>query len=70
MVSRNKKLNKKIQTETRNNFYLSFFKNKSEYQEKEINGFYLVKSYNTETRQCQGSLYNKDSFNQYKNFKS
>jgi len=67
-TSRNKKEKKRILTETRNNFYLSFFDNVSpqEYAEKEVNGFWIVKQWNPELQQPQCALYSPETFQRYK----
>jgi len=65
-ISKSKKPRKKLQIEARHNFYLSFFPDDKEYAEKEVNGYWLVKQWNSETNQPQVSLYSKESFNNYK----
>ena len=72
MISSNKKQRKKEQTENRNNFYLSFFEEKdaTSYAEKEVNGYWIVRSYNTDSKQTQAALYSQDSFRKYKSEKS
>ena len=48
-------------------FYLSFFEDNG-YEEKLVNGFYLVKSQNGDTKKWQVGLYTRDSFKRYKDF--
>lgn len=67
-ISTNKKERKRLQTEARNNFYLSFFENPSynTYEEIQVHGFWLVKSWNTEKNQPQCALYTPESYLKYK----
>lgn len=66
--SLNKKKKKAEQTENRNNFYLTFFdaENKNYPQEIQINGFWLIKSWNPTTKQPQVALYSQTSYNKFK----
>ena len=64
--SSNKNPRKKEQVETRNNFYLSFFDDGTQYEEKEVNGFWLVKTYNPKAGCFQAFLYSRTSFMKYK----
>lgn len=67
MISTNKSLKKKRLTEERHNFYLTFFNGDSKKEQvKEVNGFFLVRSYNPLTEQYQCSLYSKSSYLKYK----
>ena len=59
---------KSRKSEARNDFYLSFFDDKKEYEEKEINGFWLVRTFNPVTNKCQVMLYTRESFKAYKEF--
>jgi len=52
---------------TRNKFLLSFF-SEDKYQEKEVNGFWLVKQFNSGNGKWQVAVYTKESFKSYKNF--
>ncbi len=64
-ISANKNIRRKELVENRHNFYLSFFDNKQGYEEKYINGFWLVKQWNPERRHHQVSLYTEESFKRY-----
>ena len=55
-MDKKQKLNKQ-----RQDFLLTFF-DKDEYIEKEINGFWLIKQWNGETKHWQVAIYSKDSF--------
>lgn len=68
-ISVNKKNSKRLKTEARNNFYLSFFNNPLDglYEEIKINGFWLVKQWNPEKNQPQCALYTQESYDKYKN---
>lgn len=65
-ISLNRKKTQKFETETRNNFYLSFCSGKKQYEEVYINGFWIIKSYNPDTDQCQAALFSNDSYKAYK----
>lgn len=65
-ISSNRGRRKKRLLENRHNFYLSFFSGESKYEEKEINGFWLVKSWNPEKNCYQASLFDQESFSRYK----
>ena len=49
----------------RQEFLLSFFE-KDEYSEKEINGFWLVKSWNGDSHNWQVSIYSQEAYNNFK----
>ncbi len=57
---------KKERRNTSNSFLLSFF-DKEGYEEKEVNGFWLIKSKNGNTGKYQVALYSKESYENYKN---
>lgn len=65
-TSYNKNKRKGEQVETRHNFYLSFFDKSRGYEEKLVNGFWLVKQWNPERNQPQVSLYSQKSFKKIK----
>ena len=50
--------------DTRIDFYLTFFENKEGYEEKEVNGYFLVKYWAGHSWGV--ALYSKDSFNKMK----
>ena len=56
-----KKLNKQ-----RQNFLLSFFDKESDYSEKQVNGFWLVKQWNDGLKEFQVAIYTEESFKKYK----
>ena len=47
-------------------FLLTFFSDEPKYQEKEINGFILVKCFNGNNKRWQVAIYTQDSFRNYK----
>ena len=63
-MSKNKKLNN-----TRQSFLLSFFDVFSEYDEKEINGFWLVKHWNGNNNSWEVAIYSKEAYENYKKYK-
>ncbi len=67
-ISTNKKTKRAKLVENRNNFYLSFFdaENKNYPQEIQVNGFWLIKSWNPERNQPQVSLYTEESYKKFK----
>lgn len=52
---------------TRKEFLLSFFFGDS-YQEKQVNGFWLVKSWNGNNKQWQVAIFTEETFKNYKRF--
>lgn len=50
-------------------FYLTFFNTKEGYEEKEVNGYFLVKHWNGNTKEWVVALYSKESMNNLKNAK-
>lgn len=50
----------------RQEFLLSFFSDNG-YEEKEVNGFWLVKQHNGNTGNWQVAIYSKEAFERYKN---
>ena len=61
------KTEKQIKRDTRREFLLTYF-DKDEYQEKEVNGYWLVKSFNKGSNFWQVGIYTKESFKNYKGF--
>ena len=55
----------KIHNKNRQDFLLSFF-NDEGYQEKEVNGFYLVKQWNGNNKSWQVAIYPKQSYENMK----
>lgn len=56
----------KTNNQTKKDFLLSFF-NKDQYQEKSVNGFWLIKSINGETGKWRVAIFTEESFKNYKN---
>lgn len=50
----------------RHQFLLTFFDNENNYQEKEVNGFMLIKQFDTATSNWQVAIYTKKSFDKRK----
>ena len=50
---------------TRQEFLLSFFKEKY-YAEKEVNGFWLIRQWNANTKEWQVAIFSKEAFMKYK----
>lgn len=59
--------NKKIREQRKQRFLLTFF-DEDKYTEKEVNGFILVKSFNSDYGHWQVAIFEKDNFKKYKNF--
>ena len=57
----------KIKNQNWQKFLLTFFKGDF-YEEKEVNGFWLVKSFSGNTGKWQISIYTHESFIKYKRF--
>lgn len=53
---------------TRQNFLLTFF-NENQYEEVEVNGYWLVKQFNSTTDNWQVLIMDKNAFEKYNNFK-
>jgi hypothetical protein len=53
--------------QTRQQFLLSFFDDAG-YQEKQVNGFWLVKQFNGNTKSWQVAIFTNDSFRNYKDY--
>lgn len=53
----------------RQEFLLTFFDEKPEYQKKEMNGFWLIKHFNSKTENWQVDIFTKESYQNYKNHK-
>ena len=49
----------------RQSFLLTFF-DKDEYQEKAVNGYWLIKSINGDSKKWQVAIFTQKSFNNYK----
>ena len=60
-------LSKKRESRTRQEFLLTFF-NKNNYQEKKVNGFWLIKQFNGETKNWQVAIYSEESYRNYKGY--
>ena len=54
----------KYKNENRQNFLLTFFQGEG-YEEKEVNGYWLVKQWNGNTKNWQVAIYTKESFENY-----
>lgn len=66
-MSKANKERSKQESNARQRFLLSFFSNDG-YEEKEVNGFWLVKQWNGATETWQVAIFSKDSFKGYKTF--
>lgn len=65
-------LNKKKENKVRQEFLLSFFKEQNQnehYEEKEINGFWLIKQKNNDNNSWQVAIYSQESYKNYKEYK-
>ena len=49
-------------------FLLTFFEDEPKYQEQEVNGYWLTKSFNGSTGNWQISIYEQDAFKAYKKY--
>ena len=59
----NKKERKKQQNEVRHAFLRTFFdQEKDHYEEKEVNGFLLIKQFNALTNRWEVAIYSKDAY--------
>jgi len=56
--------NKKNNTQTKQDFLLTFFL-KDEYQEKKVNGFWLIKQFNGNKKCWQVAIYSRESYKKY-----
>lgn len=63
-----KQENKKEKDKTKREFLLTFFADYDEYQEMEVNGFWLIKSWNGGAKFWQVGIYTKESYKAYKKF--
>lgn len=63
-------LAKKLHNKTRQSFLLTFFTPENTYQELEVNGFYLVKQFNGNTKDWQVAIFTKEAFLNRKSFLS
>ena len=52
-------------TETRHRFYATFFDDKEGYKEKEVNGFWLIRYWDSGRKRWLISLYSKESYENY-----
>ena len=59
----------KIFNKTRQEFLLTFFPILEGYDEKEVNGFWLIKQYNGNLKHWEVHIYSKKSFENYTNNK-
>lgn len=59
----------KICRENRRQFLLTFFDKENGYTEKEINGFWLIKHWNGNSKKWVVDIYTQKSYNNYKNAK-
>lgn len=53
----------------RQQFLLSFFDSRNEYQEKEINGFHLIKQFSKKVMNWEVAIYTKSSYEKKKSHK-
>ena len=49
-------------------FLLSFFSEAKRYEEKEVNEFWLVKRWHPEKDKCDVAIYNRENFENYKEY--
>ena len=63
-----KKTEKQKKRDMKIKFLLSFF-DKDKYQEKEVNGFWLIKQFNSNNGKWQVAIYSQESFKNYKSYK-
>ena len=59
----------KEKNKTRRDFLLTFFTDYNEYQEVELNNFWLVKQWNGDAKFWQVAIFTKESFKNYKKFR-
>lgn len=59
---------KQKMSKQRHSFLLTFFDNTTIYEEKQVNGFWLVKHLNGNTNTLEVNIYTPDSFKVYKTF--
>jgi hypothetical protein len=60
---------KKKESRKLHQFLLTFFNQETDhYEEKEINGFWIIKQKNNDNDTWQVAIYTKESFNNYKNY--
>lgn len=62
-------ISRKETKDTRQEFLLTFF-DKDEYQEKEVQGFWLVKQYQGQLGKWVVGIYNQENFKRYKGFQT
>lgn len=62
---------KKARDTTRREFLLTLFNQtpNEHYQEKEINGYWLIKQWNGDTQRWQVAIYGQESFKNFKEYK-
>ncbi len=60
-------LKQKKDNKVRQDFLLTFFE-QDIYQEKEVNGFWLIKQWNSDAQKWQVAIYTKESFSNYKKY--
>ena len=60
--------NKKLHNKTRHAFLLTFFPPDEKYCEKEINGFILIKQYNSSNQEWEVAIYTKESYQKKANY--
>lgn len=58
-MSKDKSLNRQA-------FLLTFFDKEPKYQEKKVNGFWLIKQFNGDTKNWQVAVFTEESFKSYK----
>lgn len=57
---------KSIYIDKRREFYLTFFGSEEGYEEKEVNGFWLIKHWDGNSKKWIVDLYSLESFEKYK----
>lgn len=63
-----KRNEQKQKTHSRQQEFLLTFFDKDEYQEKEVNGFWLIKSWNGNVENWQVGIYTQESYENYKKY--
>ena len=56
----------KINNQTKQDFYNTFFEG-DKYQEKEVNGYWLIKRWDGRRKCWEVALYSKEAYDNYKN---
>jgi hypothetical protein len=58
--------NKLIRDHTKQDFLLTFFDKENRYEEKEVNGYWLIRQFNSETGNWQVAIYTPESYKRRK----